>query len=1158
MTTTSLASTSSTTLKTMSSPPSSSSDSVSDSSHSSPNSSGTDSPLVSFEHPLDSNDPLNVFLNPDASTLHSGSTGDLSTDGSLFSSTPPSSHDSPGTDWSASGTGQTKDTSDQLWQHPDLSLFPFDSFNSSGGMEFSLGFDSMLFPSDPLFSMNSSGNGSVDRSSFTFNFGQEGTQNVNAPTVESKDRNASVASSSGMPVQSVANQAQAPLGSMSNVSHSTTAAFQPASSQEQISNGELMDELAARARQLVGLTMALPFGENTSVHADQMQSQQQTINVPTPFLKSSAQSESPTSTPSSSVSPAPTPAPTNARTKTSHTTIERRYRTNLNARIQSLRAAVPALRVLEVKQGNRVGNLSFKAGTRRVGVDPDALPGQEDVIDERGYIDGVKVARKGSKANVLGKAVEYIHVLKRREMRLKREQDGLKALIRSLVGGPELVQQWEKMWRERFGGPEKDEIDPDDAEADDDDGEDDDEADEIDEGGTISGRKRKRTRADPVLSANGKEKKITVPDVSNYSQSMRPVPIIPSQNYSSSATGIPILIPAQPEKRKRGRPRKVQPPPLAVPRRSFESPFASQPLQQGRSAMAPVSNGMQMEIDPASLLQADLQPSSLPKSQPSQQYLLAVFAFFSFFNSPISYSSASHRTSPSQNASHGAHTGSVLGGPSLGNESFGQVGTNATRTIFGWRDAVQFMHLVVSALLLLSVIAPRFPGIARRIPHVLKSMLAIPLVPADSGVIHASQVPEGQFASEEEKADAGMRMVLLSALSKSRALASDMEAEVLREVLGLRRGVSGLIVSLTRQLGSPNQSRSRYGLERRMLEQKAFLRFAELIAMDANASITTRIQTYLYSFKFFSAFSASVKVISTLALVIRPIWHAKSASLWSLALSRAQGKVATNLHVCKPYETYVLESMTVDEAGAKIATLGQTMVMDSAVETDEGEGQAEQAREDPLALLAKQAIRDFIREHSERVFLYSVSGDEEVYSGTVEARDTLEHEICRTVDASRSLDGRTARLADMFERVCKPSSAPFASEFLLDSEDLEIEATSSSADSADNDAELCALLRAIVLYRRIFPSATPYASSFRDPNIGCRPISSGPDAFAPPTQIPSPPPSPSRRDAALHLALRRCLDSSAFDSRDIIEDARDRVVDMLTAESSAWPKRLKN
>ena len=76
---------------------------------------------------------------------------------------------------------------------------------------------------------------------------------------------------------------------------------------------------------------------------------------------------------------------TTGRPKTSHTTIERRYRTNLNARIQSLKAAVPALRALDQ---------NYKSG--------------EYKVDDRGYIDGVKVARKGSKANVLGKAVEYI------------------------------------------------------------------------------------------------------------------------------------------------------------------------------------------------------------------------------------------------------------------------------------------------------------------------------------------------------------------------------------------------------------------------------------------------------------------------------------------------------------------------------------------------------------------------------------------------------------------------------------------------------------------------------------------------------------------------------------------------------------------------------
>lgn len=77
------------------------------------------------------------------------------------------------------------------------------------------------------------------------------------------------------------------------------------------------------------------------------------------------------------------------RPKTSHTTIERRYRTNLNARITGLKQAVPALRVLEAKANNTENPFN-------------------DVVDSRGFADGVKVARKMSKANVLGKAAEYI------------------------------------------------------------------------------------------------------------------------------------------------------------------------------------------------------------------------------------------------------------------------------------------------------------------------------------------------------------------------------------------------------------------------------------------------------------------------------------------------------------------------------------------------------------------------------------------------------------------------------------------------------------------------------------------------------------------------------------------------------------------------------
>ena len=75
--------------------------------------------------------------------------------------------------------------------------------------------------------------------------------------------------------------------------------------------------------------------------------------------------------------------------------------------------AVPALRVLEEGGGKKGKGGKGKKGDE-VGVELGVEGGEGeagdtvDVVDERGFVDGVKVARKCSKANVLGKAVEYI------------------------------------------------------------------------------------------------------------------------------------------------------------------------------------------------------------------------------------------------------------------------------------------------------------------------------------------------------------------------------------------------------------------------------------------------------------------------------------------------------------------------------------------------------------------------------------------------------------------------------------------------------------------------------------------------------------------------------------------------------------------------------
>ena len=180
-------------------------------------------------------------------------------------------------------------------------------------------------------------------------------------------------------------------------------------------------ELAQRVRQMAGVTLAVPV----SAQVQQLAAAGGQAKLPIPRLKqsptpapapkrtvskpsppppetapctppASSASSSTSSSPPSEQAPsppaeAPQPPPTQTvigRPKTSHTTIERRYRTNLNARITGLKHSVPALRVLEVKAG---------------------MPSPwNDIVDARGFVDGVKVARKMSKANILGKATEYI------------------------------------------------------------------------------------------------------------------------------------------------------------------------------------------------------------------------------------------------------------------------------------------------------------------------------------------------------------------------------------------------------------------------------------------------------------------------------------------------------------------------------------------------------------------------------------------------------------------------------------------------------------------------------------------------------------------------------------------------------------------------------
>lgn len=317
--------------------------------------------------------------------------------------------------------------------------------------------------------------------------------------------------------------------------------------------------------------------------------------------------------------------------------------------------AVPALRVLEdrdagsskkIKKNLKGGVLIKSSSSSSPGATMIAVPGEPspsnpygevDVIDERGYVDGVKVARKCSKANVLGKAVEYIRVLKRREMRLRSEQDGLKALVCGLVGGPALLREWEREWKERFGGEEKDEVNGE-GDVEDEGDEDDEDEDDFDEEGAGKKRKRAKVEKDPL-----------------------PLP----KKEPKAAQSVILGADGQPEKRKRGRPRKVPLPPTAA-------------------------------------------STEQPQQQSQQQYLLAVFALFSFFNSPLTSSSSS------SNAHTHTHQGHVLSPPPLplayapeilSQLSPPQVQDTVTSGTVTWRDWIQVAHLAITILLFVSVVA---------------------------------------------------------------------------------------------------------------------------------------------------------------------------------------------------------------------------------------------------------------------------------------------------------------------------------------------------------------------------------------------------------------------------------------------------------------------
>lgn len=290
-----------------------------------------------------------------------------------------------------------------------------------------------------------------------------------------------------------------------------------------------------------------------------------------------------------------------------------------------------------------------------------------------------------------------------------------------------------------------------------------------------------------------------------------------------------------------------------------------------------------------------------------------------------------------------------------------------------------------------------------------------------------------------------------------------------------------------------------------------------------------------------STFATSTSDLSTLALIILPVSRTKAAELWSRA---------RNQEVLRPYEKIVLSNMSVEDAAEWLSRWHQWH------DTERKGRCAACEKRTPLGVLAAIMTRERLRKHAAAMFVRTVvpsgsrvemddgysrdSGDcASVYDPEQEDRD--DHERRETIEAGKSIGGRTAELAIFLERIWDtgfvahedilPHSGPHQSEEEFECED--------GHDLARSDeAEIRTLLSATLIYRRIFPSSFPSCATAV-------------------SVILSPPPSPSRKNLALHVSLRAALASSAFDFdaerlKDerlgtALEDARDRVNDMLTA-----------
>ena len=591
-----------------------------------------------------------------------------------------------------------------------------------------------------------------------------------------------------------------------------------------------------------------------------------------------------------------------------------------------------------------------------------------------------------------------------------------------------------------FGGPEKDEIDNEGAEeaSDDEDGDGDGEDD-----GDGSERARKKHKTEP----SKKEKRKIAP--------------------ATEAVALGVVG----EKRKRGRPRKIQPniPPPITP-------------------AAPVSL-----TDPAQ--QGIVVPPSASQSGQPQQYLLAVFALFSVFNSPL--------TSTSQPVSHHhPHQGSVL--------------SHATPSAFSaqpaigwtWNDAVQVIHLLTSLVVFVSIVIPWIPVPRKANQSRLMQLMPfaslmyqahasspretsdLPTPPDSPRVSDSDSEPDSSSTEYTVRATKEVSNPLVDALS-SRGTGDELDN--LLSALNVSAGWLGMV------RGSVGVIHVQHGFETRR-ERRAWTRLAELIVLSAG-KISMSVRWQVYNYLSHCLASAGTEAVSetlvsdlcTHALLAQslPFAETRSQALWT----RARGLVES-VEV-SAYQRFVLDSISVEEAMECLAT-------SKAISASS-----------PIELLASSLLRKRLHSHASSLFIHRVSQDPRSDSEFPSTEDSKTWSA--TLSYGRSLGGDIGLLSDVLARVWQDRWIS------IDVSDLKV-------DAANED--VLALLRAMVLYSQVFASRSV------------------------PSPPPSPPSKVGGKDsgADVILHLRRVLGSNVFEESGesnldglSLEDARDRVVDMIVS-----------